>query len=212
VVSGILVLLVTILVVNRVLNVRELRGRSRAIAAQAAIVMSQAARATRAVVSVLKGDSNRDSASDELRTYMTMLLISAPVLIDADLSRTFLEEAQTLGGQLAHVMSATRSGDPTDELRAQLDGAVQRMRAVSRPLLDILDPEEQLAVTAEDVGTTAEDAPTGSQRLRVPAQALPRLISRRRWPSDQTSTPPRETGCPGPGRRSEPVAASGRAP
>jgi len=162
VVSGILVLLVTILVVNRVLNVRELRGRSRAIAAQAAIVMSQAARATRAVVSVLKGDSNRDSASDELRTYMTMLLISAPVLIDADLSRTFLEEAQTLAGQLAHVMSATRSGDPTDELRAQLDGAVQRMRAVSRPLLDILDPEEQLAVTAEDVGTTAEDAPTGS--------------------------------------------------
>jgi hypothetical protein len=162
VVSGLLVLLVTVLVVNRVLNVRQLRGRSRAIAAQAAIVMSQAARATRAVVSVLKGDGDRESASDELRTYMTMLLISAPMLIDADLSRTFLEEAQTLAGQLAHVMTATRSSDPTDEQRAQLDGAVQRMRAVSRPLLDILDPEEQFAVTAEDVGTTAQDAPAGS--------------------------------------------------
>jgi hypothetical protein len=160
--SGILVLLVTVLVVNRVLNVRQLRGRSRAIAAQAAIVMSQAARATRAVVSVLSGDGNRESASDELRTYMTMLLISAPVLIDADLSRTFLEEAQGLAGKLAHVMSATRSSDPTDELRAQLDGAVQRMRDVSRPLLDILDPEEQLAVSAEDVGTTAQDAPARS--------------------------------------------------
>lgn len=160
VVSGLLVLLVTVLVVNRVLNVRQLRGRSRAIAAQAAIVMSQAARATRAVVSVLKGDSNRESASDELRTYMTMLLISAPLLIDAAVSRTFLEEAQNLAGRLAHVMAATRSSDPTDELRAQLDGAVQRMRAVSQPLLDILDPEERLAVTAEDVGTTAQAAPT----------------------------------------------------
>jgi hypothetical protein len=162
VVSGLLVLLVTVLVVNRVLNVRQLRGRSRAIAAQAAIVMTQAARATRAVVAVLKGDSNRESASDELRTYMTMLLISAPLLIDADLSRTFLEEAQNLAGRLAQVMTATRSCDPTDELRAQLDGAVQRMRAVSRPLLDILDPDEQLAVTAEDVGTTAQDAAAGA--------------------------------------------------
>jgi hypothetical protein len=131
--SGILVLLVTILVVNRVLNVRQLRGRSRAIAAQAAIVMSQAARATRAVVSVLKGDSNRESASDELRTYMTMLLISAPLLIDADLSRTFLEEAQTLAGQLAHVMSATRSSDPTDELRTQLADARRLTAAAGHP-------------------------------------------------------------------------------
>ena len=90
-VSGILVLLVTVLIVNRVLSVRQLRDRSRAIAAQAAIVMSQAVRATRAVMAVLQG-GDRDSASDELRTYMTMLLISAPVLIDAALSRTFLEE------------------------------------------------------------------------------------------------------------------------
>src|ERR1700733_2942881 len=79
-VSGILVLLVTVLIVNRVLSVRQLRDRSRAIAAQAAIVMSQAARATRAVVTVLQG-GDRDTAADELRTYMTMLLISAPVLI-----------------------------------------------------------------------------------------------------------------------------------
>jgi uncharacterized membrane protein YhaH (DUF805 family) len=155
VVSGILVLLVTVLVVNRVLSVRQLRDRSRAIAAQAAIVMSQAARATRAVVAVLNG-GDRESASDELRTYMTMLLISAPMLIDASLSRTFLEQAQTLGAELARALVATRDSEPTDEVRATLDAAVDRMRAVSRPLLEILRPEERLVVTAEDTATGAQ--------------------------------------------------------
>jgi hypothetical protein len=160
VVSGILVLLVTILVVNRVVYVRQLRGRSRAIAAQAAIVMTQAARATRAMVSVLKGDGNREAAADELRTYMTMLLISAPVLIDADISRAFLEEAQTLGGQLARAAASARDGTPSAELGARLDAAADRLRAASEPLLQILDPEERLAVTSEDVGTKAQDALT----------------------------------------------------
>jgi hypothetical protein len=161
IVSGILVLLVTVLIVNRVLSVRQLRDRSRAIAAQAAIVMSQAARATRAVVAGLKG-GDRDTASDELRTYMTMLLISAPLLIDASLSRTFLEEAQRLGAELARALAATRDSEPTDELRAQLDAAVARMRAVSQPLLDILKPQERLAVTAEDTGTDGQDTATAA--------------------------------------------------
>jgi hypothetical protein len=165
IVSGILVLLVTVLIVNRVLSVRQLRDRSRAIAAQAAIVMSQAARATRAVVAVLKG-GDRDTASDELRTYMTMLLISAPVLIDAFLSRTFLEEAQTLGAALARALAATRDSEPTDELRVRLDAAVDRMRAVSQPLLDILKPEERLVVTAEDTGTDAQATGTATENPR----------------------------------------------
>jgi hypothetical protein len=159
---SVLVLLITVLNVDRVARRRQLRDRSRVIAAQAVIVNRQGRRATALARAALDDADQREAASDELRTYMTMLLISAPLLIDADLSRTFLEEAQTLAGQLAHVMAATRSSDPTDELRAQLDGAVQRMRAVSRPLLDILDPAEQLAVTAEDVGTTAQDAPTAT--------------------------------------------------
>ena len=162
IVSGILVLLVTVLIVNRVLSVRQLRDRSRAIAAQAAIVMSQAARATRAVVAVLKG-GDRDTASDELRTYMTMLLISAPVLIDASLSRTFLEEAQRLGAELARALAATRDREPTDELRARLDAAVDRMRVVSQPLLDILKPQERLVVTAQDTGTDAANTATDAR-------------------------------------------------
>ena len=168
-VSGILVLLVTVLIVNRVLSMRQLRDRSRAIAAQAAIVMSQAVRATRAVVAVLKGGS-RDTASDELRTYMTMLLISAPVLIDASLSRTFLEEAQRLAAELARALAATRDSEPTDELRARLDAAVERMRAVSQPLLDILKPEERLVVTAEDTGTDAEDTGTDQEDTGTDAE------------------------------------------
>jgi hypothetical protein len=169
IVSGILVLLVTVLIVNRVLSVRQLRDRSRAIAAQAAIVMSQAARATRAVVAVLQG-GDRDTASDELRTYMTMLLISAPVLIDASLSRTFLEEAQRLAAELARALTLTRDSEPTDELRAHLDAAVDRMRTVSKPLLDILKPDERLVVTAEDTGTDAQDTATDPPATGTTAQ------------------------------------------
>jgi hypothetical protein len=147
--SGILVLLLTLLIVDRVNRSRQLRDRSRAIAAQAAIVFNQAARGAQAVVAALDTGGDRDAASDQLRTYMTMLLISSPVLIDASLSRTFLEEAQTLGGRLAIAMSRTRSSDASDELRAGLDDAVDRLRVASQPLLAILRPDEQQAVTPE---------------------------------------------------------------
>ena len=47
-VSGLLVVLITVLVVNQVINMRQIRDRSRAVAAQAAIIVSQAARAAKA--------------------------------------------------------------------------------------------------------------------------------------------------------------------
>jgi hypothetical protein len=87
-VGGILVVLITVLVVNQVVRIRQLRDRSRATAAQAVIVLTQAGRATRAVAAV--GDSgDRATASDEVRTYLTMVLIAAPILIDARRSRAF---------------------------------------------------------------------------------------------------------------------------
>ena len=46
-VSGLLVLLITVLVVNQLLNLRQDRQRSHAVAAQAAIVVAQAARRSR---------------------------------------------------------------------------------------------------------------------------------------------------------------------
>ena len=46
-VSGLLVLLITVLVVNQLLNLRQDRQQSRVVAAQAAIVVAQAAQSTR---------------------------------------------------------------------------------------------------------------------------------------------------------------------
>ena len=107
VVAGILVLLITTLVVDRVINDRQLKARSYAIAAQSAIIMSQASRAAKAMSAALDGTGERDAASDEVRTYLTMLLTAAPVLIDAAVSRHFLERAQKLGGELARTLATS---------------------------------------------------------------------------------------------------------
>ena len=74
-VSGLQVLLITVLVVNQVVRRRQLKAQSLAIAAQAGIMVSQAARSVRAVSGALDGSGDRDSAADELRTYMMMLLV-----------------------------------------------------------------------------------------------------------------------------------------
>ncbi|MGH3152146.1 MAG: hypothetical protein ACRDOB_15670, partial [Streptosporangiaceae bacterium] len=63
----------------------------RAIAAQAAIVVTQARRTSQAVSQAIFADDaqddrdaqgDRDAAVDEFRTYMIMMLLAAPVLID----------------------------------------------------------------------------------------------------------------------------------
>jgi hypothetical protein len=93
---------------------------------------------------------DRDAASDELRTYLTMLLTAAPVLIDAAISRNFLEHAQKLAGELArtHVTTATRAQGSAIS-RAGLDEAVDQLRVASTPLLKILNLDQLAAVTAD---------------------------------------------------------------
>jgi hypothetical protein len=152
-VSGLLVLLITLLVVDQVVRLRQLNSRARAVAAQAAIIMTQAGRTLDAVTQALAqgaNDSDRDAANNELRTYMMMLLVGAPVLIDAQLSRSFLEQAQTVGGLMAVSLGVTAksSGGPAakDE---RLDGAVKKLRTASAPLLQVLDPETQAAVRGD---------------------------------------------------------------
>jgi hypothetical protein len=152
-VSGLLVLLITLLVVDQVVRLRQLNSRARAVAAQAAIIMTQAGRTLSAVTqAVAQGanDSDRDAANDELRTYMMMLLVGAPVLIDAQLSRTFLEQAQIVGGLMAVSLGVTAksSGGPASK-DARLDGAVKKLRTASKPLLQVLDPETQAAVRGD---------------------------------------------------------------
>jgi len=148
-VSGLLVLLITLLVVDQVVSRRQVRDRSQAIAAQAAIMVVQARRTVQAVTqAVAKGaaDSDRDAASDELRTYMMMLLVAAPLLIDIPVSRSFLEQAQALGGQMAHVLAAAgQAKDGAAVSTDRLDDAVKRLRVASDPLLQVLDPETRTA-------------------------------------------------------------------
>ena len=76
--AGILVLGITVLIVDQVVQMRQLRDRSRATAAQAAIVLVQASRATQAASDALNGSGDRTTASDEVRTYMTMTMLLMP--------------------------------------------------------------------------------------------------------------------------------------
>jgi hypothetical protein len=152
-VSGILVLLITLLVVDQVVRLRQLNNRGRAVAAQAAIIMTEALRASRSVSQALTPGaktSDRDAASDELRTYMMMLLVGAPVLIDERASRTFLEQAQIVAGLLARSLGVTASSSASVSKDSRLDGAMQRMKDASTPLLSVLDAETQAAVRGDD--------------------------------------------------------------
>jgi low affinity Fe/Cu permease len=141
-VAGLLVLLITVLVADQVIRLSQINARARAVAAQAAIVVTQAVRSSQAVSQALAGSGDRDAASDEFRTYMMMLLVGAPVLIDAKVSRNFLEQAQSLGGEMARALAATaRTPGQVSYPTARLDDAVQQLRTASTPLLQVLDPE-----------------------------------------------------------------------
>lgn len=140
-VAGLLVLLVTVLVVNQLLNRRQAVQRGHAVAAQAAILMAQAARSAEAVSSVIDGSGDRGAASDGFRTYMMMLLISAPVLINDSVARRFLEQAQYLGGVMAGTLA--RTGRPAGGAAVpgdSLDNAMQQLHSAAAPFLQLLSP------------------------------------------------------------------------
>jgi hypothetical protein len=150
-VAGVLVVLVTVLVVNQVVTARQVSDRSRAIAAQAAIVMAQANRTVQAVTAALTDTSARQAASDEVRTYMIMLLVGAPVLIDAPVSRDFLEQAQHLGGEMARAagLIGKQSGGHKDS-KARIERSIKQLRAASAPLMQLLDFQELTAADDPD--------------------------------------------------------------
>ena len=155
-VAGLLVLLVTVLVVNQLLNRRETGQRGHAVAAQAAIVVAQAARSAKAVSSVIDGSGDRDAASDGFRTYMMMLLISAPVLIDDPVARRFLEQAQYLGGVMAHTLALIdRSTGGAATPGGRLDDAMQQLQSSAAPLLQLLSPGVRDSI--QSIGGTAEE-------------------------------------------------------
>lgn len=150
-VAGVLVVLLTVLVVDQVVRRRQLLDRSRAISAQATIVAAQASRSAQAVSDAVSGSGDREAAGDAFRTYMIMLLVAAPVLIDAKVSRNFLEDAQRLGGEMGHVLATmSRGPEGTAPSVKRLAAAAQRLTAAAAPLMAQLTPEERNAV-AEDL-------------------------------------------------------------
>jgi hypothetical protein len=164
--AGLLVLLVTILVVNQLLTLRQARQRGHAVAAQAAIMVAQAARSAKAVSAVLDGSGDRDAASDGFRTYMLMLLIGAPVLIDDPVARRFLEQAQYVGGVMAAGLAvldrpAAGAAAPRGGTRAaaaardKLNDALRQLQDAAAPFLQLLNPA--IRESLQDIGRTAEE-------------------------------------------------------
>ncbi len=62
-VAGLLVLMITVLVVDQVVRLRQGNSRARAVAVQVAILMTQANTAAQAVSQVLAGSGDRDIAA-----------------------------------------------------------------------------------------------------------------------------------------------------
>lgn len=131
-----LVLLLTLLIVDRMIRMRELKSQSRAIAGQAAVIIGQADRTADAIARTSPSARDHEEAYDELRTYTQMMFISAPLLIDAKVPRTFLETAQRVAGRMYR---ALQTGDADRErAKAQLDGTVKQLREAASPLLQVL--------------------------------------------------------------------------
>jgi hypothetical protein len=147
-VAGLLVLALTVLVVNQILNRRQLTDRSRAVAVQAGIVLVQAARSVKGVLAVRDGAGDEESARDELRTYSLMLLVSAPVLIEDRVAREFLEQAQGLAGEIGRVLAPSEvTAVFGSGAGRSIEEAIERLRKASGPLLAILTTDERSAVT-----------------------------------------------------------------
>ena len=153
VVAGLLVLLLTVLVIDRVNRGRQLKGQARAIGAQAAVIVAQAGRAADAIKRPSPTEDDLDVAAQELRTYLQMLLTSAPLLIDARTSRTFLETAQVTAARFYRVVRAPID-DRRQGLDQQVDDALQQLRQAATPLLAPLNLEQRAA--AADVGEPNE--------------------------------------------------------
>jgi hypothetical protein len=154
--AGLLVLLITVLVVNQLLNRRQARQRGHAVAAQAAIVAAQGARTAKAVSSLIDGSGDRGAASDGFRTYMMVLLVGAPVLINDPVARHFLEQAQYLGGVMGRTLATIdRSPRGSAAPDKALNEAERQLQNAAAPLLKLLSPEMRDSI--QRIGGTAEE-------------------------------------------------------
>lgn len=154
VVSGLLVLLLTVLVVDRVNRMRQVKGQSLVVSVQAAVIVAQVRRAAEAVRRTGGSDAAREEAFEELRNAIQMLFTSSPVLIDARHSRAFLEAAQRTVGRLFQAARRIADGDPA-EVDAEIDAALAQLQEASAPLVARLNREQRAAISSDQVAATA---------------------------------------------------------
>ena len=145
VLAGVCVLLLTVLIVDRVIRIRQLKNQSRAVGAPAALIVAQASRAADAVTRAGRSAEDRDEASGEVRTYTQMLLTSAPLLIEARDPRAFLEAAQHVAAELFRALHA--EDEQLEPTKAKLDHAVKQLDAAAAALLKALSSEQRAAIS-----------------------------------------------------------------
>jgi hypothetical protein len=147
-VAGVLVVAITVAVVDQIIRYRQIQGQSRAVGAHAAIMLSQASRAVDAGVAVRDQHGDQAVAADAVRTYLLVLLVGAPVLIQERRARHFLEQAQVLAAELGRILSPAAVGAlPPSAFAGGLDEAIKRLREAAAPLLAALSAEERSAVS-----------------------------------------------------------------
>jgi hypothetical protein len=155
-VAGVLVVGLTVVIVDQIIRRRQIHDQSRAIGAHAAIMLIQARRAVDAALAVRDRDGDRGAAGDAVRTYLLMLLVGAPVLLEEPMARRFLEQAQVLAAELGRILSPADVGIlPSSAFAGGLDEAIRQLRGAAVPLLAALSADERSAVTD---GISAQDA------------------------------------------------------
>ena len=147
-VAGVLVVALTVVVIDQMIRRRQIHNQSRAVGAHAAIMLSQAKRAVDMTVAVRDREGDRAAAGEAVRTYLLVLLVGAPVLMEAPLARRFLEQAQVLAAELGRILSpADVEILPPSAFAGSLDEAIRQLRGAAVPLLAALSAEERSVVT-----------------------------------------------------------------
>jgi hypothetical protein len=134
VVTNLLVLAVTALIVDEVVARRQRRQRALSVAVQGLIVYSQARRAYDAVMAEGDGESG-SSASEELRSFASMLLTASPSLFDDPVARSFLEQVQRLSGSMFRTVSASSRDPLNTSARELLAADMSGVHTAMQPLL-----------------------------------------------------------------------------
>jgi hypothetical protein len=110
-------------------------------------MLSQARRAVDMTVALRDRDGDREAAGDAVRTYLLVLLVGAPVLIEEPVARRFLEQAQVLAAELGRIVAPADVGNlPPGAFAGSLEEAIKQLQGAAAPLLTALSTEERSAV------------------------------------------------------------------